>query len=149
MGTYWCSQPARPTWSPLLNILRLCKSGSIPAVPVSTGDTSKCSASQSGERSCSATRDPRIPQERVLHLGNLHWQTEGWGNHQGPTASTETKGKDMRERCRALKTCFPEDLSQMAENDRDEQKLRYFCHWKGTKYLMLLYNCRCSGLCLK
>lgn len=117
-----------------------------PSVPV-TGNTSRCSTSQSGIGFCSPSWDPRTPQESVLYLALTDWRVgKPPGTH---SEHWNQEKKPMRNRYKALKTCFPEDLPQTAENDWDELKLWYFCHWKGTKYLKPLYNFCCSGLCLK
>lgn len=144
MDTYWCPQPACPAWAPLLSILRCGKSSSIPALP---GDTSKGSTSQSADGSCSAWMQGH-PRKVFCTLGACTDRLRA-GKAPGTPSEPWNQGRDMRKRGRALKSCFPEDLAQMAENDWDELKLWYFCHWKGTKHLMLLYNFRCSGLCLK
>lgn len=153
MDTYCCPQPACPTFSPLVNTFGPCKGDSVPAVQVSIRDTSKCSASVSDEHFCWALGIPGYPVSGFvpceLQLPAPTDVLDGSENHRRLEVGADTKEDTWENGAKPSRLVLPRNWLQMAENDRGELNLWHFCHWKGTKYLMLLYNFCCTGLCLK
>lgn len=150
MDTYWCPQPAFPTLSPLLNIFRPCNSDSILLFSLVLETHQSVQTHKAMSTSAKPCGIHGYPVKYFIPCGLQPACTDRhdeWGGKRPEAQSGDWyQGRYMRKWCKALKTCSPEDL---AVNGRDELNSWYFHHWKGAKYLMLLYNFCCPGLYLK
>lgn len=119
--TYCC--PACSTLSPLLNIFRLCKSDSIPAVQVSIRDTlSKLTKQWALLLSHLGLKDT---QSSILYLVSCSLLAvtdipNGEENHQRLKEGTGTKKDIWESGAKPSRLVLPRTWMQMTENDKGE-----------------------------